>query len=165
MKYFLTYITCLLTFNSFGQNPNTLFVNNKSDGDIKMVYNIGNKLNVEYINQLNEVVKIKGEISAIEMGQITVDNQVILISQIVSIKSHIVNRKIIGGALALSGVGIAIAGQNIGPSGTMFDFSSLQKGLWTFVGGAIAVSSTFFLLVLPKKFNKDKFEFRIYEVS
>lgn len=162
MRLIISFSICLFSFCGVGQSSNTFFVKKRSDGEIKAVYTVGDKLVLESKNELNETVKIKGEISAIENGQITVNNQVIPISKIVQIKRHITERKILGGALAATGIGIGIAARNIKDKGGMFDFYEFRRGFWTFVGGAITVSSTIYLIVLPKKFRTKKFEFRTF---
>jgi len=162
MKHFILLLLIVSAQITIGQSSNTFFIKKKSDGDVKNVFVIGDKLKLKYTNDVQEITKIKGRIRDITEEGVVIEGQTIHLSNIISVSAHNTNRKIIGGILVAGGIGIAIAGSSQPSSSGNLDLSDIGRGLIGVVGTMVAVPSAIFMVILPKKYKVEKFQFSTF---
>ncbi|MFZ9029106.1 MAG: hypothetical protein ACO2Z9_08830 [Crocinitomicaceae bacterium] len=163
MRQFLIMALVLLSFSSFGQSENTFYIKKKADSDVKKVLSKGDRLSITYTKSDNQKERLKGKLKSIDEESIQIEDQKIQVSQIVKVQLHNVSRKLGGAVIAGAGVGIALRNQKAFANST--DLSGISYGIGVLIGGVTALSSTIFLIVIPKKYDMEKFEFRTHIVE
>ena len=131
---------------------------------IKKVYYVGDKVKLVLNNSVYSDYKLKGVINEISIDKIKVDGRWIEISSINSIIGH----SYIGIVGMAIGAGIWIKGISIPKSsggGYGFDFinfSNVKRTAIIMSGVLITATSTILLVIIPKKYGRDKFIFKTY---
>lgn len=148
----------------------TFYVKKRNNNNLKLVLEIGDKLNLEYISDSGENASIKGILTTIDTDWIKVNETAILLSNIVYVSS-LGTEQVIFGSLAVGvGAGLMSLGvislyqaSQIHPNFLGSDWSKKTKltigGAVMMIGGAGVCALSVIKLIVPRKLRQDKFSF------
>lgn len=165
MRYLSLLFIILFSQCSNAQISSTFFIKSKFDNSIKKIYVLGDKVTLELSNSMNYDTRIKGVINEITIDKIKVDNIWIELSSISSIFGH----NYIGIVGMAIGAGIWIKGISIPKSSgggggfVAIDFSNVKRAAIIMAGVLITATSTILLGIIPKKYGREKYNFKTYQ--
>jgi len=161
MKYLSLFFVILFSQCCNAQTSSTFFVKNKFDNSVRKVYGIGDKITLEVSNSTNNYdARVKGVIKEITIDKIKVDNTWIELSRI----NTIIAQSYIGLAGMALGGGIWIKGLSMPKTcgGMFIDFCALERFAIITVGTVITTTYALSLLLIHKKYRREKFIFNTF---
>ena len=160
MRYLSILFIILFSQCSNAQTSSTFFVKSKIDNSVKKVYVLVDKVTLELSNSMNYDKRIKGVINEITIDKIKVDNTWIELSRI----NTIIAQSYIGLAGMALGGGIWIKGLSMPKTcgGMFIDFCALERFAIITVGAVITTTSALSLLLIHKKYRREKFIFNTF---
>lgn len=160
MKYLSIFFVILFSQCCNAQTSSTFFVKNKFENSVRKVYGIGDKITLEVSNSTNYDARVKGVIKEITIDKIKVDNTWIELYRI----NTIIAQSYIGLAGMALGGGIWIKGLSMPKTcgGMFIDFCALERFAIITVGAVITTTSALSLLLIHKKYRREKFIFNTF---